>query len=461
MNYLFRKKDIEDISNTNQSKKLKRSLGAFDLILMGMGATIGTGVLVITGLVAARNSGPAISLSFILSAIVCGLVALCYAEFASAIPSSGSAYAYTYVALGEIVAYLVGWSIVGGYTVSIASVAGGWSAYFNSALTQVGIYLPSKLITTPSEGGLINLPAVFIVICMSYLLTRGLTESKKVNNIAVGIKISIVLLFIIIGAFFIEPENWNPFMPFGMGGVFAGAASVFFAFTGFDAISTSAEEVKDPQRNLPRGILGSLLACTIIYVILGSILTGMVSYKELNVGDALAYALDSVGQGWAAVILSVGAVIGIIAVLFAYMFAVPRVLLSMSRDGLLPKLFSTVNSKTHVPTSSTWMICLLGAIVSGLIDLKELADIANMAAILNFALVALSVIVLRKTQPNLKRNFKMPFVPILPILAILFCLFLAFNLSVKTWIYYFSWIAVGLLIYFSYSRNKSILKHRE
>lgn len=459
MNSLFRKKVIKDISNPAESEKLKRTLGPFDLVLMGMGATVGTGVLVITGLVAARDSGPAISLSFILSAIVCGLVTLCYAEFASTIPNSGSAYAYTYVSLGEIVAYLVGWSIVGGYTVTLASVAGGWSAYFNSVLTQLGISLPSSLTSIPNQGGIINLPAVFIVICMSFLLTRGLTESKKINNIAVVIKISIVLLFIVIGAFHVNSENWKPFMPFGIGGVFAGAASVFFAFTGFDAISTSAEEVKNPQKNLPRGILGSLLACTTIYVVLGSILTGMVSYKELNVGDALAYALNSVGQGWAAIILSAGAVIGIIAVLFAYMFAVPRILLSMSRDGLLPKIFSTVNSKTHAPTSSTWIIGLMAAIVSGFIDLKELADIANMSAIINFALVALSIIVLRKTHPDLKRNFKVPFVPILPIIAIIFCLFLVFNLSMQTWFYYLAWIVIGLIIYFSYSRKKSMLKN--
>jgi basic amino acid/polyamine antiporter, APA family len=461
MSNLFRKKDIREISNPKQPKKLNKPLGAFDLILMGMGATIGTGVLVITGLVAARDAGPAISVSFIISAIVCALVALCYAEFASAIPSSGSAYTYTYIALGEIVAYLVGWTIVGGYTVTLASIAGGWSAYFNSVLTQIGVNLPSSLVTIPSQGGIINLPAIFIVICMSYLLTRGLKESKKINNIAVIIKISIILLFVVIGTFFIEPANWKPFMPFGMSGVFAGAASVFFAFTGFDAISTSAEEVENPQKNLSRGILGSLLACTVIYVILGSILTGMASYKDLNVGDALSYALNSVGQGWAAGILSIGAVIGILAVLFAYIFAVPRILLSMSRDGLIPKAFSKVNSKTKAPIFSTWLVGLLSAVVSGFIDLKELADLANMSAILSFALVALSVIVLRKTHPNLKRNFKVPFVPFLPILAILFCLFLTFNLSTKTWIYYLSWVVIGLIIYFTYSRKNSLLRKPE
>jgi basic amino acid/polyamine antiporter, APA family len=461
MSNLFKKKEIEEVSTINQSRALTKSLSAFDLILMGMGATIGTGVLVITGLVAARDAGPAVSISFIISAIVCALVALCYAEFASAIPSSGSAYAYTYVSLGEFVAYLVGWSIVGGYTVTLASVAGGWSAYFNSVLIQLGIEIPSGLVTIPSQGGIINLPAVFIVLCMSHLLTRGVKESKKVNNLAVFIKIAIVLLFIVVGAFFIKPVNWDPFMPFGINGVFAGAASVFFAFTGFDAISTSAEEVKNPQRNLPLGILGSLMACTAIYVILGFILTGMVSYKELNVGDALAYALNSVGQEWAAGILSVGAVIGIIAVVFAYIFAVPRVLLSMSRDGLLPKSFSELDSKTHAPTFSTWLVGLFGAVVAGLIDLKELADLANMSAILTFALVALSVMVLRKTKPNLKRNFKVPFVPVLPILAMACCLFLMFNLSAKTWFYYLSWIAVGVAVYFSYSRKRSILQNQE
>lgn len=306
---------------------------------MGVGATIGTGVLVIAGLVAARDAGPSVSVSFIISAIACILVALCYAEFGSAVPSSGGAYTYIYVSLGKFVAHLIGWSIVGCYTVSLASVAGGWSSYVNNVLTEFGIRLPESLTAIPSDGGIINFPAVFIVLCMSFLLTRGVKESKKINNLMVLIKIGIVLLFVAVGVFFIHTNNWHPFTPFGVKGIFAGAASVFFAYNGFDAISTSAEEVKNPQRNLPLGILIALSVCAVIYVVIALVLTGMVSYKELNVGDALSYALNSVGQEWAALIVSIGAVIGIMAVVFAYLFVVPRVLMSMSHDGLLPSLF--------------------------------------------------------------------------------------------------------------------------
>ncbi|WP_368896190.1 amino acid permease, partial [Priestia megaterium] len=304
MSNLFAKKDVNKLLEENAAKESTKTLGLFDVILMGVGATIGTGVLVIAGLVAARDAGPSVSISFVISAVACILVALCYAEFGSAIPSSGGAYTYIYVSLGKFVAHLIGWSIVGCYTVSLASVAGGWSSYVNNVLTEFGIRLPESFTAIPSGGGIINLPAVFIVLCMSFLLTRGVKESKKINNLMVLIKIGIVLLFVAVGVFFIHTNNWHPFTPFGVKGIFAGAASVFFAYNGFDAISTSAEEVKNPQRNLPLGILIALSVCTVIYVVIALVLTGMVSYKELNVGDALSYALNSVGQEWAALIVS-------------------------------------------------------------------------------------------------------------------------------------------------------------
>ncbi|NMM62326.1 amino acid permease [Clostridium sp. P21] len=455
----FKKKTVDSILDSNKSTSLEKTLGAFDVTLMSIGAVIGTGVMVLTGLVASRDAGPAVVLSFICSAIVCMLVALCYAEFASSIPTSGSAYAYVYVSLGEIIAHLVGWSLIAGYTMSLSAVAGGWAAYFNGLINELGIHIPGKFTTIPSQGGIINLPSIIIVLLITLLLSRGTKESKKINNLLVLVKIGVIILFLAVGVFYIHIENYHPFMPFGAKGVFAGAASVFFAFTGFDAVSTSAEEVKNPQKDLPIGIVCSLIACTIIYVMVCLVLTGIVHYSKLNIGDAMAFALKYVGQGWAAFILSVGAVIGIMAVMLAYIFAASRILFSMSRDGLLPKVFGKVDSKTNVPMFSTLIIGCIGALISGFVDLKQLADVSNMAIITTFMLVSLSVITLRKTHPNLKRNFKTPFVPALPIAAVIFSLFLMANLSKATWIYFISWLILGLFVYFAYSRKNSSLQN--
>lgn len=460
MIFLLRKKDVNSILEGSKSASIHKHLGVFDVTLMSIGATIGTGVMVLTGLVASRDAGPAVVLSFIASAIVCMLVGLCYAEFASSIPTSGSAYAYTYVSLGEIVAHLVGWSLIIGYTLSTATVAGGWSAYFNSLLKEIGIHLPNKFTAIPSNGGIINVPAVLVVLLVTLLLSRGTKESKKINNFMVIIKLTIIVLFICVGVFYIKPENWHPFMPFGVKGVFAGAASVFFAYTGFDAVSTSAEEVKNPQRNLPIGIVASLVVCTLIYVIVCLVLTGVAYYTKLNVGDAMSYALQSVGQGFVASIISVGAIIGILAVMFAYTYGGSRILFSMSRDGLLPKPFSKISHKTDVPVLSTWIVGITAAVMTGLVDLKQLADVANITLIGTFLLVSLSVVVLRRSQPNLKRSFKVPLVPFLPMLAVVFCLFLMFNLSKTTWLYFGAWLALGVAVYFSYSRKHSILQRQ-
>jgi len=459
MRSFLRKKDIDLILENNKSTSVEKTLGALDVTLMSIGATIGTGVMVLTGVVAARDAGPAVVLSFIISAIICILVALCYAEFASSIPTSGSAYSYIYVSLGEIIAHLVGWSLFIGYTVSTATVAGGWSAYFNGLLKEIGIHIPSKLTTIPSQGGMINLPAVIVVLLVTFLLSRGTKESKKVNNFMVLVKLSIIVLFVAVGVFHIKPQNWHPFMPFGLKGVFAGAASVFFAFSGFDAVSTSAEEVKNPQRSLPIGIVSSLIVCTIIYIIVCLVLTGVAKYTQLNVADAMSYALNSVGQSWAGSIISVGAVIGILAVMLAYSYGASRILFSMSRDGLLPKVFSKVTKKTNVPMLSTWTVGILGALMTGVVDLKQLADVANIIIIGTFMLVALSIVVLRKTNPTLKRNFKVPLVPVLPILAVICCLFLMLNLSKATWIYFGIWLALGLVVYLTYSRKHSLLEN--
>lgn len=459
MSLITKKKDVNSILESNKSSKLERTLGAFDVTLMSIGAVIGTGVMVLTGLVASRDAGPAVVLSFIISAIVCSLVALCYAEFASTVPTSGSAYSYIYVSLGEIFAHLVGWCLIMGYTVSTATVAGGWAAYFNGLLKEFGINIPKSLLTIPTEGGIVNLPAIIVVLFVTYLLSRGTKESKKVNNLMVIVKLAVIVLFVGVGAFYIKPQNWHPFMPFGAKGVFAGAASVFFAFTGFDAVSTSAEEVKDPQKNLPIGIVLSLATCTVIYIIVCLVLTGMTSYTNLNVGDAMAYALSLVGQGWAASLLSVGAVIGILAVMFAYSFGASRILFSMSRDGLLPKKFSKLNKETGVPVLSTWVIGITGALLAGVVDLKQLADVGNIILIGTFMLVALSVIIFRKSHPNLERGFRVPLVPVLPIIAVIACLFLMMNLSKQIWLYFGIWVAVGTFVYFAYSKKNSFLQN--
>lgn len=459
MSLITKKKDVNSILESNKSSKLERTLGAFDVTLMSIGAVIGTGVMVLTGLVASRDAGPAVVLSFIISAIVCSLVALCYAEFASTVPTSGSAYSYIYVSLGEIFAHLVGWCLIMGYTVSTATVAGGWAAYFNGLLKEFGINIPKSLLTIPTEGGIVNLPAIIVVLFVTYLLSRGTKESKKVNNLMVIVKLAVIVLFVGVGAFYIKPQNWHPFMPFGAKGVFAGAASVFFAFTGFDAVSTSAEEVKDPQKNLPIGIVLSLATCTVIYIIVCLVLTGMTSYTNLNVGDAMAYALSLVGQGWAASLLSVGAVIGILAVMFAYSFGASRILFSMSRDGLLPKKFSKLNKETGVPVLSTWVIGITGALLAGVVDLKQLADVGNIILIGTFMLVALSVIIFRKSHPNLERGFRVPLVPVLPIIAVIACLFLMMNLSKQIWLYFGIWLAIGAIVYFAYSKKNSSLQN--
>lgn len=459
MGSIFKKKSVDSVLERHESTSLEKTLGSFDVTLMSIGAVIGTGVMVLTGLVASRDAGPAVVLSFICSAIVCMLVGLCYAEFAASIPTSGSSYAYIYVSLGEIIAHLVGWSLVIGYTVSTSSVAGGWAAYFNGFIGEFGVHIPKQFVTIPSQGGIMNLPATIIILLVTYLLSRGTKESKKVNNFMVIVKVAVIILFIAVGAFFIKPQNWHPFMPFGLKGVFAGAASVFFAFTGFDAVSTSAEEVKNPQRDLPIGIIASLIICTIIYVVVCLVLTGITHYSLLNVGDAMAFALNEVGQGWAASILSIGAVVGITAVMFAYIFGTSRILFSMSRDGLLPKAFSKINAKTNVPTFSTWLTGCIAALIAGVVDLKQLADLANMTLIATFMLVAASVIVLRKTHPNLKRSFKTPLVPLVPILAVVFSLFLMSNLSKTTWIYFLTWLALGIIVYFTYSRKNSSLQN--
>ncbi|MEH7456036.1 amino acid permease [Bacillus sp. JJ1127] len=443
--------------NEEKKKVLNQTLGAFDLTLLGIGAIIGTGIFVLTGIVAAKHAGPAIVLSFVLAAIVCACVALCYAEFASTVPVSGSVYSYTYITLGEIFAFIVGWCVMLEYLLATSAVAAGWSAYFQSLLLGFHIKIPALFASAPGmgKGGIIDLPAVFIILIVTFLLSRGTKESARINNIMVIIKLAVILGFIIVGGQYVKPDNWQPFLPFGFHGVIGGAATVFFAFLGFDAVATAAEEVKRPQRNVPIGLLVSLCICTILYIGVSFVLTGMVPFTELNVADPVAYALRVVGEDKIAGLLSVGAIAGLTTVLLVAMFAFVRVSYSMSRDGLLPKKLSSVHKRFQTPFFNTWIAGGIAAILAGFVDLNLLANLVNMGTITAFIFVSISVIVLRKTKPNIARPFRAPLVPFLPIVSIISCMYLAFNLSQVTLISFGVWIMVGILIYFVYARKHS------
>lgn len=462
---LFRKKSISAMLLESEKKgaALKKDLGAFDLTMLGIGAIIGTGIFVLTGVAASTHAGPALIISFILSGLACVFAALCYAEFASSVPVSGSAYTYSYATFGELIAWVLGWDLILEYGVASSAVASGWSGYFQGLLGGLGIHLPKALTSAynPAEGTFIDLPAILIVLLIAVLLTQGVKKSAKFNTIMVIIKVAVVLLFIAVGVWYVEPTNWTPFMPFGFDGVAVGAATVFFAYIGFDAVSTAAEEVKNPKRDMPIGIIASLAVCTVLYIVVSAILTGIVPYTELNVKNPVAFALNYINQDWIAGFISLGAITGITTVLLVMLYGQTRLFYAISRDGLLPKVFSKVNEKTQTPMVNTWVIALMVAFFAGVIPLGKLAELTNIGTLFAFIVVSLGVLVLRKTQPNLKRAFKVPFVPVIPILAILFCGYLALQLPSTTWITFAIWISVGLVVYFLYGRRNSKLNNPE
>ncbi|SCB74225.1 basic amino acid/polyamine antiporter, APA family [Fictibacillus enclensis] len=459
---ILRKKSISEMLAQSQQKGLSRSLGAFDLTLLGIGAIIGTGIFVLTGVVAAEHAGPALILSFIISGLACAFAAFCYAEFASTVPIAGSVYTYTYATLGEVFAFLIGWDLMLEYLLATSAVATGWSAYFQSLIAGFGLHLPAALASAPGtgKGGIINLPAVIIILIITTLLSRGIRESARVNNIMVFIKLAVIVLFIVAGIGYVKPDNWSPFMPFGFQGIVAGAATVFFAYIGFDAVATAAEEVKRPQRDLPLGIIWSLAICTVLYIIVSLILTGMVPFAKLNVADPVSFALHYVGQDSIAGLVSVGAITGITTVLLVMLFAQVRISYAMSRDGLLPPVLSKVHERFKTPFKNTWLTGFVAAGIAGFIDLTTLAHLVNMGTLSAFALIAVAVLILRKTHPDLKRSFKAPFVPVLPVLTVIFCLYLMISLPAITWISFVIWISIGLIIYFLYARRTSNLNNK-
>lgn len=461
MSLLRRKKAEEVIAFGQNSNTLRRELSALDLAMLGVGVIVGTGIFVLTGKVS-LIAGPGLAISFIIGAVACGLAALCYAEFSSLFPVSGSSYTYTYVSLGEFIAWIIGWDLVLDYALAAATVSAGWSGYFQSFLQGFGVYLPEALTaaygTHPGKLTYFNLPAFVIVMLLTALLSIGIKESKRINNIAVVIKLLVVVLFIVTGVWHVKPQHWQPFLPFGMDGVWHGAAIVFFSYLGFDAITSSAEEVKNPSRDLPRGILGALALCAVLYVVVSFIMTGIVPYPQFEgVDHPVSLALQYANLHWVAGFIDLGAFLGMTTVILVTIYAQTRIFFAMSRDGLLPKIFSRVHENYRTPFAATWLIGTVIALVGGSVPLSTLAEMVNIGTLSAFTIIAIGVIVLRKTQPDLPRKFRCPWVPILPATSAIFCVFLMLQLASLTWYCFVVWLAVGVVIYFAYSRRHAKL----
>ena len=459
---LFRKKPIQLIAHEEASHCLKRSLTAFDLTVLGIGAIIGVGIFVITGTAAANFAGPGIILSFVISMLACIFTALCYAEFAALIPVAGSAYNYSYATLGELFAWVIGWDLVLEYVVGAIAVAIGWSGYFVSILHAIGITLPTWATAAPgtAPGAVVNLPAALIVLLLTALLVKGTKESARFTTIMVAIKLAAVGIFIAAGIGNVNPSNWTPFMPFGFDGVMTGAAIVFFAYIGFDAVSTAAEETINPQRNLPIGIIVSLALCTVLYIAVSAILTGVTPYTDLDRPAPIAYALSTLGYTWGSALVSAGAVAGLTSVLVVMLMGQPRIFFAMSRDGLFFPWAAKVHPKYQTPYRTQILTGVAVALMAAFANIREVAELTNIGTLFAFALVCGGIIVLRKTNPDLPRLFRCPAVPLIPLLGILFCGWLMLSLPLITWIRFGVWFAIGLVIYFAYSRRHSKLNNQ-
>lgn len=458
---IFRTKPIE-----TADAGLKKCLSAFDLTLLGVGAIIGTGIFVLTGIAAANQAGPAVVLSFVVSGFACAFAALAYAELAAAVGGCGSAYGYSYVAFGEVVAWIIGWILLLEYSVSVAAVANGWSGYFNNALTAMGMALPEALTKSPALGGIINLPAASIILILMGLLIIGVKQSAQLNTAMVGVKLLTIIVFISIASFNVNPANWHPFMPFGWfhtlpdgktTGVLAGASLVFFAYVGFDAVSTAVEEAKDPQRDVPTGIIASLAFCTVIYIIVSGLLTGIVPYTELNVSSPVAHSLQLLGYKWASALVSTGVITGLTTVMLVLYYGLTRIIFAMSRDGLLSPFFAKVNRKTQTPVRVIVLCGIVMALGAGFFPLGALAELVNIGTLAAFVLVCLGVIVLRIRQPHLHRPFKNPLNPLFPALGMFSCGGLMAFLPQSTWLRFVVWLTIGLVVYFTYSIRHSKL----
>ncbi|GAA5002492.1 amino acid permease [Actinopolymorpha pittospori] len=482
---VLRTKDVEAaVSATDEPEhRLKKNLGPLDLTVFGVGVTIGGGLFVLTGTAAASYAGPAVAVSFAFAAIACGLAALCYAEFASTVPVAGSAYTFSYATLGELIAWIIGWDLILEFFVGAAAVASGWSGYLATALEGTPLAIPAAVANT--TDGFMNLPAGLLILALTAILVLGIRLSSRINQVAVAIKVGVALLFVIAGSFFVKATNLVPFVPpsrpteaatgltqpliqavgglepsmFGWGGVVGGAAVVFFAFIGFDVVATTAEETRRPQRDMPIGIMGSLAVCTLLYVTVSLVVTGIQNYRRIDPSDAapLATAMAHAGHPALARIIAIGAAVGIIVVVMILLLGQSRVAFAMARDGLLPPVFAKVHPRYRTPYVVTILVGVLAALLAAFTSIDVLAELVNVGTLAAFILVSIGVLVLRRTRPDLERGFRTPFVPVLPIVSAVVCFYLMLNLAIETWIRFVVWMAIGLVIYLLYGRSHSRL----
>lgn len=503
MNSLFRRKPIDRSHAEGEGPTLARELGPWQLVALGIGAIVGAGIFSSVGSAAAGGAnhpgaGPAIVVSFVLVAIACAFAGLCYAEFAALVPTAGSAYTYAYATLGELVAWTIGWDLILEYAVGNVAVAISWSGYFQELLRGVGMNWPlwlgvdarsalqavHRIAAAKAEGVdlatlgdgvlraaqayemapriaglplLFNLPAVAIVMLLTVVLVRGVRESSRLNTAMVAVKLGIVLLFVVVGAFYVRPENWHPFAPNGLRGISGAAAIIFFAYIGFDAITTAAEETRKPQRDLPFGILGSLVACTVLYVVVALVLTGLERWDRLGSAEPLAAALTARGLTWVSGVVALGAVVATTSVLFVFQLGQPRILFAMARDGLLPRWASSVHPRFRTPHVTTIVTGVAVAAFSGVTNIDEVVELCNIGTLFAFVLVAVGVLILRRREPDRVRPFRCPWVPWVPLLAVVSCLYLMAELPWVTWVRFVVWLVIGLVVYFAYGMRRSRL----
>lgn len=472
---LFARKSIERImaesaGGGEHGPALKRTLGATQLVALGIGAIIGAGIFSLTGVAAAQHAGPAVVYSFVLAAIGCAFAGLCYSEFSTMIPIAGSAYTYAYATMGEILAWIIGWALVLEYAIGAATVSVSWSGYMVSILHSFGIELPDALIHSPWDpvAGVLNLPAAIILCVISTILIIGIQESARFNALIVAVKLAVVVIFIGIGYFFINHANYTPFLPenttgtfgaFGWTGVMAAAGQIFFAYIGFDAVSTAAQEAKNPKRDMPIGIVGSLIVCTILYIMYALVLTGVVNYKELNVAAPLAVAVDKMKSlPWLGFLMKLGSLAGLTSVMLVMLLGQSRVFFSMSRDGLLPRMFSELHPKFSTPWKSNLLLLVFVALLGAFTPIQQLGNLTSIGTLWAFVLVCIGIVIMRKTHPDLPRPFRTPLVPVVPVLGVGFNLLLMFSLDRMTKIAFVIWMVVGLVVYFSYSKSRSNLQ---
>jgi len=470
---LFTTKSIATLRADAESNTLRRALGPLNLTTLGIGSIIGTGIFVLTGTAASQNAGPALLISMIIAGVGCGFAGLCYAEFASMIPVAGSAYTYAYATFGELLAWIIGWDLILEYALATATVAVGWSGYFGSLLADVGLRIPPALSAAPGETvaiagggtvhGIINLPAALIVLVVSSLLIIGIRQSANTNTVLVVIKAMVLVVFVVAGAAYVNRANLTPFIPantgsfghFGWSGIFRGAGVMFFAYIGFDAVSTAAQEAKNPQRDMPIGILASLGICTALYIAVAIVLIGIVPYQRLNVADPLAVGIDATGLRWFSPVLKVSALFGLFSTMLVTLLGQTRIFFSMSRDGLLPGLFQRVHPSFRTPHISTAVTGSVVAVAAAVLPINVLSVLVSMGTLLAFVLVCIGILILRKTSPELERPFRTPGLPWVPILGTLFCLAQMVSLPVQTWVRLVIWLAIGMVIYFSYGRKRA------